>query len=143
MMTSKLPERAKSEPTWPIRLDHCFGRVILDQIIGKGETSWKQIIKKGPAYKQMSEEQLRQAIDLGEKILSGEANLDTLDSNSLRVRGKSAKKPKKKVLATMIPPTLTSTKPGMKRSVATVTETEQGVRKSARISNVKVSDAQS
>jgi len=46
---------------------------------------------KSPAYKNMSEEQLQNSIDLGKKILNGEADLVELNNTSLRLRGKGEK----------------------------------------------------
>ena len=43
---------------------------------------------KGPAVKNMSEEQLRGCVELGEKIAEGKADLVQLDEQSLRARGK-------------------------------------------------------
>lgn len=43
---------------------------------------------KGPAVKNMSEEQLKGCVDLGKKIAEGKASLVDLDDASLNVRGK-------------------------------------------------------
>lgn len=43
---------------------------------------------KSPAYKNMSEQQLKDSIKLGHQILDGEADLVELDNQSLEVRGK-------------------------------------------------------
>ncbi|KAF2219756.1 6-O-methylguanine DNA methyltransferase [Elsinoe ampelina] len=90
---TRLPSLAKakdpSQPKWPVVLDHCFARIILDNVIGK-DKPWNQVIKS-PAYKNMSEDQLREAIELGEKIAKGEAGLVELDERSLEVRGKASK----------------------------------------------------
>jgi methylated-DNA-[protein]-cysteine S-methyltransferase len=43
---------------------------------------------KSPAYKNMTKEQLEASIELGGKILRGEADLVELDNRSLEVRGK-------------------------------------------------------
>lgn len=87
-----LPKLAKAkdpaQPKWPVTLDHCFARIILDNTIGEGQQQWDKVISK-PAVKHMTVEQFRTAIQLGEKIKSGEANLVELDKQSLISRGKS------------------------------------------------------
>ena len=86
-----LPElaraKAPSQPSWPVHLDHCFGRMILDVVVGKAKAPWKDKLK-GPAVKNMSEEQLEGCLDLGEKIADGSVNLVELDEQSLKSRGK-------------------------------------------------------
>ncbi len=86
LMKKSLPNAAKSHKEWPIRLDHCFGRVILDNVVGV-DRPWTQKIKS-PAYKNMTKEQLEQAIELALQILNGTADLNELNINSLKLRGK-------------------------------------------------------
>lgn len=88
--TSKSP----SQPKWPVHVDHCFARIILDAIVGV-DKPWMDKIKS-PAYKNMSREQLEQSIELGQKILDGNANLVELDERSLEVRGKTKRGGKRK-----------------------------------------------
>lgn len=52
---------------------------------------WMKVIK-APAYKHMSEEQLEAAIQLGEDVLEGRADLVELDEASLKMRGKKSKR---------------------------------------------------
>lgn len=90
-----LPHLAKnhdlSQPKWPVTLDHCFARIILDNTVGSGQSQWDKVIKK-PAIRNMSEEQLQQAISLGEDIKSGQVDLCQLDEISLQCRGKNSAK---------------------------------------------------
>ncbi|KAE8453525.1 hypothetical protein EG329_010386 [Mollisiaceae sp. DMI_Dod_QoI] len=90
MFQHTLPEAATSkspsQPKWPVHVDHCFARIILDSVVGI-DVPWMQKIKS-PAYKHMSEPQLRDSIELGQKILDGEADLVELDNESLELRGK-------------------------------------------------------
>ncbi|PBP23217.1 putative E3 ubiquitin-protein ligase RING-2 [Diplocarpon rosae] len=90
MYQRSLPSAAKSkspaQPGWPVQLDHCFARIILDHVVGI-DTPWTEKIKS-PAYKNMSREQLMASIALGDQILHGEADLMKLDEESLSVRGK-------------------------------------------------------
>ncbi|CAK1365817.1 hypothetical protein CB0940_09716 [Cercospora beticola] len=84
--------RDESQPTWPVFLDHCFARIVLDNAVGV-DKPWTKVLKS-PAYKHMSEEQLGTAIELAEKIAQGSANLVELDEHSLQLRGKQSKKRK-------------------------------------------------
>lgn len=90
---TQLPALAKAkdaaQPKWPVQLDHCFARIILDNAVGK-DRPWNQVLKS-PAYKHMSREQLNTAIALGEKLSNGEEDLVALDERSLSLRGKKSK----------------------------------------------------
>ena len=111
MYKEKLPLLARShypsQSLWPVQLDHCFARIILDAVVGRGElfdplssamtstsedmhTPWTAKLK-GPAISHMSEDELRNCISLGEAIAEGTVNLVELDEKSLRVRGKTSK----------------------------------------------------
>jgi hypothetical protein len=83
----RLPEAARTRPDWPIRLDHCFGRVILDTV---HDRPWREVIPP-PAWRSMTPEALAAAIALGEAILAGEVDLHALDARSLELRGKPQK----------------------------------------------------
>lgn len=94
LFQSTLPALAKAkdpaQPKWPVQLDHCFARIILDNTVGKGKQQWDLVIGK-PAVRSMSDDQLLDAIELGEKIGTGEVNLIELDEKSLAARGKQSK----------------------------------------------------
>lgn len=82
-MNEVLPNQAQSRE-WPIRFDHCFGRVIYDCVVGD---QWNRVIDS-PAYKNLSDEQLRECIDLAERIVyADDAYLRALNDLSLRYRG--------------------------------------------------------
>ncbi|KAF3763314.1 hypothetical protein M406DRAFT_323092 [Cryphonectria parasitica EP155] len=89
----ELPALAKAkdpaQPKWPVSLDHCFARIILDNAVGR-DRPWHQVLKS-PAYKHMSQQQLQDAIGLGEQLVSGQADLVALDEKSLELRGKRSK----------------------------------------------------
>lgn len=93
---TQLPSLAKakspSQPKWPVRLDHCFARIILDNTVGK-DKPWNQVVKS-PAYKNMSRQQLEDAIQMGTKVAKGEEDLVELDEKSLALRGKMSKRKK-------------------------------------------------
>ena len=92
ILTSTLPKStiAKSpKPKWPVTLDHCFARIILDATVGL-DAPWTSKMES-PAYKNMSKPQLRWSIELGRRILEGEEDLVELDNMSLQLRGKNRK----------------------------------------------------
>jgi O-6-methylguanine DNA methyltransferase len=78
--------RSLAQTKWPVHNDHCFARIILDSVVGVN-SPWTSKIK-GPAYKNMSKEQLEASIVLGRQILDGDANLVELNAKSLELRGK-------------------------------------------------------
>ena len=92
LYSKTLPQLAKArdpaQRKWPVSLDHCFARIILDNTIGQGTQQWDQVIQK-PAVRNMTESQLQDAIDLGTKIQKGEMDLQELDQISLMCRGKN------------------------------------------------------
>lgn len=94
MYQRELPEaasaRSSPQPVWPVHVDHCFARIILDKVIGGGAEPWIEKIK-APAYKHMSCEQLKEAIKLGEQILGGDVDLVALNNSSLVSRCKTGK----------------------------------------------------
>jgi hypothetical protein len=82
-----LPEVA-AQHHWPVRLNHCFQRIILDALF---QDCWYHHLDRGqrtPAYRQLTDEQLQQAIDLAERTLREPALLPRLNQQSLRYRGK-------------------------------------------------------
>ncbi len=85
-MRERLPQAARSRPDWPIRLDHCFGRVVLDAVYGR---PWREVLRP-PAWRRMDRVALEQAVALAERIAAGSANLDELNRRSLAARGKLA-----------------------------------------------------
>lgn len=88
-----LPAQAKAKDPiqkhWPVNLDHCFARIILDNAVGK-DKPWTEVLKS-PAVHNMDSKQLEAAINLAERIASGEVNLVALDNRSLELRGKKRK----------------------------------------------------
>ena len=88
-----LPSLAKAkdpaQSKWPVNLDHCFARIVLDNAVGR-DAPWTQVVKS-PAVKYMTVGQFESAIGLAEKIANGEADLVELDERSLILRGKRSK----------------------------------------------------
>lgn len=90
---TRLPQLAKArdgaQDKWPVYLDHCFARIILDNAVGRDQP-WAGVVK-APATKNMTEQQLQDAIHLGNEIAEGKADLVELDERSLELRGKKSK----------------------------------------------------
>ena len=82
LIRRELPEAARSRPDWPIRLDHCFARVILDHLCGR---PWREVLP-APAYKHLSAEQLRQGLLIGQAVVQQPGLLDQLNRQSLDAR---------------------------------------------------------
>lgn len=95
LYSKTLPQLARSgdpaQAKWPVHLDHCFARIILDNTVGEGKQQWDKVIKR-PAVKNMTHEQLEKAIELGKQIQNGNTDLVALDVQSLDARGKLGKK---------------------------------------------------
>ncbi|MEO0635055.1 MAG: GCN5-related N-acetyltransferase [Pseudomonadota bacterium] len=70
---------------WPIRLNHCFQRVLLDHACGD---VWYRHIEGRPAYRHAPEPILVRALQVGEACLKGEMSLVELNQISLVMRGK-------------------------------------------------------
>jgi hypothetical protein len=68
---------------WPVRHDHCFARIILDQVCGG---CWYDHIPSRPAYKHLSDAQLHAAVALAEAIVAGTADLAVMNRASLQWR---------------------------------------------------------
>ena len=87
-MRHDLPAAAARHPEWPIRRDHCFGRVILDAVCG---APWREVLAP-PAWRHLDPEQLSRAIHLADALLAGEADLEELNRSSLTRRREAAAK---------------------------------------------------
>ncbi|MEM1345215.1 MAG: GCN5-related N-acetyltransferase [Pseudomonadota bacterium] len=87
LVERRLPEAARGRG-WPIHLDHCFARVLLDNACGR---PWREAIR-APAWRNAPPETLRRAIALGEAALAGEADMAALNRRSLVLRGKTPRR---------------------------------------------------
>jgi hypothetical protein len=85
-----LPQLAATR-RFPVRFNHCFQRIILDNLFGR---CWYDVLdrRQGPAYLQLDQTQLEQAIGLARHIMT-EPNsyLEQLNRKSLGWRGKSGR----------------------------------------------------
>ncbi len=84
LVERRLPEAARNRPDWPVRLDHCFARILLDHTCGG---PWRDHVTP-PAHANMPADKLEAAIALGERVLAGEVDLHALNRRSLAWRGK-------------------------------------------------------
>ncbi|MCJ2064445.1 GNAT family N-acetyltransferase [Methylobacterium sp. J-088] len=84
LVERRLPEAAR--PDWPVRLDHCFARILLDNTCGG---PWRDHVRP-PAHANMPLDQLEMTIALGEAVLAEHADLALLNRRSLAWRGKIA-----------------------------------------------------
>lgn len=80
----RLPAAA-GERGWPVRFDHCFARILLDNAFG---AVWYDHVAGRPAYRHAPEPALREAVRLGRAALAGEADMAELNRRSLGWRGK-------------------------------------------------------
>ncbi|SDN43708.1 Protein N-acetyltransferase, RimJ/RimL family [Methylobacterium phyllostachyos] len=87
LVERRLPDAAR--PDWPVRLDHCFARILLDHACGG---PWRDHVRP-PAHANLPLDQLETAIVLGEAVLAGQADLALLNRRSLAWRGKIATAP--------------------------------------------------
>ena len=89
LVREELPVAARAGG-WVLREDHCFGRVLLDHAVGQ---CWYDVLdRRRTAFLQLSDEQLAQAVALGEQLLvQGDPLLRRLDERSLAWRGKPPK----------------------------------------------------
>ena len=81
----RLPAAAR-ERGWPIHLDHCFMRVLLDHA---HRDQWTRHVAKRPAYKHVSDEALARAVEAGQAALAGAADRPAMNRESLAWRGKA------------------------------------------------------
>ena len=83
-VNEELPAQAQNSDGWPIHLDHCFGRVVLDNLFGD---EWYSHVDDRPAYKHLSHTELQEAIEIADRMLTeGKPLVEELNRNSLRWR---------------------------------------------------------
>jgi proline racemase len=87
-LTNKVLPQIAEARQFPVKHNHCFGRIILDNLFG---CCWYEVLerKQKAAYKQLTEEQLSRAIALAEAMIARlNEYIVQLNHNSLRWRGK-------------------------------------------------------
>ena len=73
---------------WPVRLDHCFQRILLDHAVGG---RWYDHVAGRPAYRHLGQAALARAVALGRDAAAGRTDLAALNRQSLVWRGKQAR----------------------------------------------------
>ena len=80
-----MPQLARSLiKEWPVQYDHCFQRIVLDNICGG---VWYDHVLR-PAYQHLSLQQAEIAVLLCENIIDGSVDIVDLNRKSLSWRGK-------------------------------------------------------
>ncbi len=85
LINHQLPAKAR-QTAMPVRFNHCFARIVLDNLFGG--CWYGYLSRQQPAYKQLDETQLKQAIALAQSMLRSPKTAELLNQNSLRWRGK-------------------------------------------------------
>lgn len=86
LINEQLPAAARRHPSWPIRQDHCFARVVLDTVF---QDEWYNHVDGRPAYNHLTADELQAAITVAEDMLEHGVMLVTaLNERSLRWRDK-------------------------------------------------------
>lgn len=79
-----LPAQARASGDWPIEADHCFARVVLDNLF---RDAWYDHVEGRPAYKHLSQDELQTAIELADRMRTeGKPAVADLNENSLQWR---------------------------------------------------------
>ena len=84
-LTRRVLPRLAAERGWPVRADHCFMRIFLDNACGG---RWTETIPKRPAYAHAPVAVLAAAVALAEASVAGQENMHDLNRKSLDLRGK-------------------------------------------------------
>ena len=87
LVMEELPAAATARD-WPVHLDHCFARILLDHACAR---PWREVIQ-APAWRNAPAPILARAVRLGEAVLDGRADLWQLNRQSLDWRGKQGPK---------------------------------------------------
>ena len=87
LVERELPEAARGRSDWPVRLDHCFARILLDCV---HDRPWREAVRP-PAWRHATLDTLAEAVALGCDVLAGRADLQKLNQRSLQLRGKVAR----------------------------------------------------
>lgn len=85
LINYQLPAKAQ-QTGMRVRFNHCFARIVLDNLFG--DCWYHHLSRQQPAYKQLDEAQLKQAIALAQSMLRSQQTAVLLNQNSLRWRGK-------------------------------------------------------
>jgi hypothetical protein len=82
-LTRRVLPALAAERGWPVRADHCFQRILLDNAVGG---VWYDAIPHRPAYAHAEEAVLAAAVALGRAAADGTGDLHLLNRRSLEWR---------------------------------------------------------
>ncbi|MBB5699734.1 GCN5-related N-acetyltransferase [Sphingomonas yantingensis] len=83
-LTRRVLPALAAERGWPVRADHCFQRILLDNAFGG---VWYDFVSRRPAYAHADAAALARAVALGEGAVAGTIDLADLNRRSLVWRG--------------------------------------------------------
>ena len=94
LINHQLPKRARAHnqshqdrsKRYPVHLNHCFGRIILDTLFN--DCWYRHLNKNTPAFRQLNQAQLQQAIQIAKRLLESPEQTRELNTQSLQHRGK-------------------------------------------------------
>lgn len=79
-----LPAQARASGDWPVHADHCFARIVLDNLF---DGVWYDHVAGRPAYEHLSQAELEAAIAIADRMLTeGKPAVVALNENSLAWR---------------------------------------------------------
>lgn len=81
-----LPARARQDPRYPVRFDHCFKRIAFDRAVG---ARWDTVVER-PFYRHASIQQLRQAARALQHMADRPRRAIALNRESLRYRDEAS-----------------------------------------------------
>ncbi|GAA0534499.1 hypothetical protein ABNG02_08775 [Halorubrum ejinorense] len=81
LVETELPRAARARGDWPVSEDHCFARIVLDDLF---DDVWYDHVAGRPAYEHLSASELREAVETAERMLeAGRPLVDELNRRSL------------------------------------------------------------
>ncbi len=72
-----------AERRWPVRADHCFQRILLDNALGG---RWYDAVAGRPAYRHIDAAALARAVALGQAAIDGDSDMAAMNGRSLAWR---------------------------------------------------------
>ena len=82
LLTNETLPRMAEQQRWPVNQNHCFMRICLDTSVS---APWHTVVQR-PALRHMSDDQLRDAVAVAEKIVETPALLFELNARSISWR---------------------------------------------------------
>lgn len=83
-LTREVMPALAAERCWPVRFDHCFQRILLDNAVGG---PWRESIA-APAWRNAPDAVLMDALALGNAAVGGRTDLGALNARSFAWRKK-------------------------------------------------------